>query len=87
MLEDWLPSVPDKRFSDEIWEIPSGFSGRTYQHISNLSCPAGMHPEKGVDRLLVSADGRLSLVPSACVGLLVEFDLLPDDLMRESAGR
>lgn len=74
MLEDWLPSVPDKRFSDQIWEISSGFSGR-------------MYPEKGVDRLLLSADGRLSLVPGACVGLLVEFDLLPDDLMRESAGR
>lgn len=46
-----------------------------------------MRPESGVDRLMVSADGSLSLVPGACVGLLVEFDLLPDDLMRESAGR
>lgn len=36
---------------------------------------------------MLSADGSLSLVPGACVGLLVEFDLLPDDLMSESAGR
>lgn len=46
-----------------------------------------MRPEKGIDKLMMSVDGSLSLVPSACVGLLAEADLLPDDLMRESAGR
>lgn len=46
-----------------------------------------MHPEKGTDGLLMSVDGSRSLVPSACVGLLVEVDLLPNDLRRESAGR
>lgn len=46
-----------------------------------------MRPEKVLDELMMSVDGSLSLVPSAYVGLLVEVDLLPDDLMRESAGR
>lgn len=39
------------------------------------------------DELMMSVDGSLSLVPGVCVGLLVEVDLLPDDLMSESAGR
>lgn len=46
-----------------------------------------MRLEKDIDKPMMSVDDSLSLVPSACVDLLVEADLLPDDLMRESAGR
>lgn len=46
-----------------------------------------MHPDKGIAELMVSVHGSLGLAPSACAGLLVEADLLPDDLLRESAGR